>query len=286
MQLAYDAPTRPALRYYGSQWNNAKWIISQWPAHNVRVIPFAGGLNEELQAPLVKLITANDLDGRVFNFFRVLRDSRDELIDLLKLTPWHIKEYELSKIQSDNPLEDARRFFCLCWMSIQGGPVASNSGFRMQKSIEARGLSPAQDLINIDHLYTVADRLKPIQFLQIDAREIIKMYSQEKDALTWCDPPFLAETRARKEGYNNESTEQLHIDVAKLLHKVNGYALVTGYGWNKDGSKNKLYEELYESEGWQRVDKEAATNAGGKRIQSIWMSPKTYNDSLPIFSVQ
>ena len=71
-----------------------------------------------------------------------------------------------------------------------------------------------------------------------------------------------------------------------MLHKVNGYDLVTGYGWNKDGSKNKLYEELYESEGWQRVDKEAATNAGGKRIQSIWMSPKTYNDSLPIFSVQ
>ncbi len=36
-----------------------------------------------------------------------------------------------------------------------------------------------------------------------------------------------------------------------------------------------LYTELYEAHGWQRFDKEAQTNSGGKRIESVWISPRT-----------
>jgi DNA adenine methylase len=266
---------RPALRYYGSQFDNAAWIISHWPQHNVRTIPFAGGLNEELQAPLVKLITASDLDGRVCNFFAMLRDWRDDLITAIKLTPWHEAEYQLSRVVSDDPLEDARRFFFTCWMSVQGGPYPGKSGFRMQKSVDTRWSIPPSDAINIDHLYAVAERLKWIQFLQRDGREIIDLFKNTEDGLIWCDPPFLKDTRAQSTGYTIDSTIQLHRDTAELLRQARGYALITGYGWNKDGTKNGLYEELYEAHGWTRVDKEARTNSGGKRIQSIWLSPRT-----------
>lgn len=33
MNVAPDAPKRPALRYYGGKWNLAPWIISHFPPH-------------------------------------------------------------------------------------------------------------------------------------------------------------------------------------------------------------------------------------------------------------
>ena len=51
-----------------------------------------------------------------------------------------------------------------------------------------------------------------------------------------------------------------------------------------------LYTELYETHGWHRVDKEAQTNSGGKRIESLWLSPRTWkalhdiHDDLPLFA--
>ncbi|MCB0763014.1 MAG: hypothetical protein KDC12_15925, partial [Flavobacteriales bacterium] len=62
-----------------------------------------------------------------------------------------------------------------------------------------------------------------------------------------------------------------------------GYVVVSGYACD-------LYTELYESHGWHRVDKEAQTNSGGKRIESLWLSPRTYAAlfekyaDLPLFS--
>lgn len=63
---------RPALRYYGSQFNNAPWIAEYMPTHNVRAIPFMGGLNDELRWQPVKVVNATDLDGRVTHFPRRL----------------------------------------------------------------------------------------------------------------------------------------------------------------------------------------------------------------------
>lgn len=258
---------RPALRYYGSQWNNAPWIISHWPAHHTRVIPFAGGLNDELRAPRARLTNASDLDGRVINFFQVLRDRPDELVAAIHLTPWHEGEYAISQTAVADPLEYARRFWCACWMSVQGGPNPGNSGFRWQRSVDSRWSVPANDAIDLSHLYAVADRLKHIHFFQRDGRELIEMHQGNENALVWCDPPFVDDTRANGgRGYNEETSEALHRDTAVLLHKHTGHALITGYDCD-------LYQELYAD--WVRVDKVVRTS-GEDRIQSLWISPRTW----------
>lgn len=64
---------RPALRYFGSKSKLAPWIISHFPRHMSYCEPFGGGANVLLQKPRVPVETYNDLDGRVVNFFRVLR---------------------------------------------------------------------------------------------------------------------------------------------------------------------------------------------------------------------
>lgn len=267
---------RPALRYYGSQWQNAPWIIAHWPAHETRVIPFMGGLNEELRATRAKLTNASDLDGRVINYFTVVRDRPGELVKAIHLTPWHEGEYEISQVPVPDPLEDARRFWVACWCSVQGGPNPGKSGFRWTKDRAGRWSTPATDSMNIDHLFLVAERLRHIHFLKRDGLELIDAHAGVENALIWCDPPFVADTRAKtREGYTHETSEQLHRDIATLLNRIAGYAAITGYGWNEDGTKNALYENLYEANGWIRVDKECRVNSGGSRTQSLWLSPRT-----------
>lgn len=291
MKVAADAPKRPALRFYGSQWNNAPWILKHWPKHETRVIPFMGGLNEELRAPIAKVTNAADLDGRIINFFQVLRNRTDELVQALLLTPWHEGEYLISQFADPDPLEDARRFWCACWMSVSGGPVPAKSGFRWVKDRQGRFTTPASDSLNISHLYDVAMRIRHIEFLQRDGLRLIEDSADVESCLIWCDPPFVKSTRSNGAGaYAHETSETLHQDLADVLQTVSGYALVTGYGWNDDGTKNKLYEDLYERRGWARIDSERRVNGGGTRVQSLWLSSRTYDAifnqhaDLPIFT--
>lgn len=260
-------PTRPALRYYGSKWQLAAWIYQYLPPHEHRVIPFAGSLSDTLRWPVPKLETVSDLDGRVFNFFQILRDRPTELIRAIKLTPWHEREYELSREPVPDPLEDARRFWVTCWMSVQGGPNPGKSGFRFVKSREGRLSGVAKDGVQIDHLYDVAERLKHIQFLNKNALEVIKKFKNEPNALIYLDPPYIKETRAMVTGYNHESEEALHTVVAELVHDCAGYVVICGY-------TSDLYSDLYAD--WHKVNRTARVNGGGSKQETLWLPPRTW----------
>lgn len=266
--------TRPALRFHGSQWSNAEWILSLMPPHDNRYIPFAGGLNEIIRFKPAKNEVAHDTDGRIINFFQVLRTQCDELIEQILLTPWAKAEYELSHEIADSPLEDARRYWCNSWQSVQGGGQPGNSGFRWLAEAKGRRSKTSNDAVKINHLFAIAERLKSIQFACESGLDLINRTSHIDNSLYWLDPPFVHTTRANGgNGYSEEWGDGKHEELAIAIHNVTGYALITGYAYNKDGSENELYGRLYGD--WERVDKVARTNSGGERIQSIWLSPRT-----------
>lgn len=267
MKVALDAPKRPALRYYGGKFRLAPWIISFFPPHKNYVEPCCGACSVLLQKPRSPLETVNDIDGNVVNFFRVLRDRPDELIRKIRLTPWARAEYELHYWTDPDPVEKARRFWIGTTMAIGNMPFTS-SGMKVWKTEEATpGVPDVLLQLSVSHLEDTANRLKGVQIEDKAYAEIIRMYDGLGN-LFYLDPPYVSSTRATPNQYLFEWTDTDHQAAAALLRSALGYVIISGYAC-------PLYTELYEAHGWTRYDKEAQTNSGGKRIESIWLSPRT-----------
>ncbi len=267
MKVAPDAPHRPALRYYGGKWRLAPWIISHFPPHQNYVEPCGGAASVLLQKPRSPLETYNDLDGNVVNFFRVLRDQPDELIRKIRLTPWAKAEYRLSLEPCDDDVERARRFFMGNMLSISGNPNAS--GFRVCKSfVNARDrITTMFSCLDIISARLLSTPNSTVQIENDTYQRIIDRFDSD-DSVIYVDPPYVHAERTSKYEYRFEWTSTQHIHAAELLRKCTGFVIVSGYAC-------PLYTELYEEHGWKRVDKEARTNSGGKRIESLWLSPRT-----------
>jgi DNA adenine methylase len=266
--IAETTIKRPALRYYGGKWNLAPWIISHFPPHKNYVEPCGGAASVLLQKPRSPLETYNDLDGNVVNFFRVLRDRPDELIRKIRLTPWAREEYRNHyEPAPDDEVERARRFWVGSVFGISGMPFSS-SGMRMVKNTDhaPNGLLPWM-VIDVSFLEIIARRLRMVQIESKQFDQFVREYDHV-DALIYFDPPYVHSERTNISEYVFEWNDSQHIESAELMRACSGFVVVSGYAC-------PLYAELYEAHGWQRVDKEAQTNSGGKRIESLWLSPRT-----------
>ena len=255
--------SRPALKYYGGKWKTAPWIISFFPEHTNYLEPCGGAASVLLQKQPASLETYNDMDGRVVNFFKVLRENPGELIRQIRLTPWARQELMASRKLSGDPIEDARRFFVSSWQAFSH----ATQSWRCQKSYTTRQRTPSRDMIEIDHLLMIARRLQRVQLEHGDALGVIKKFDHE-ETLIYFDPPYLACVRRHVDRYAFETDDTFHGQAAELLRNAKGMVIVSGYACPE-------YQALYENHGWMRHDKNVTCNAGAKRTESIWLSPRT-----------
>lgn len=269
LMIADTTIKRPALRYYGGKWNLAPWIISHFPPHKNYVEPCGGAASVLLQKPRSPLETYNDLDGNVVNFFRVLRDRPDELIRKIRLTPWARKEFELCRNPSEDNMESARRFFISALMGVSDQAHDQSTGMRFAPRREMYYSLPVLNAIDLidDTLVMIVERLRGVQIENTDYKRVIER-GDWNTTLIYMDPPYPSSTRSASNIYLEEWTDAQHIEAASLLRACSGFVIVSGYAC-------PLYTELYEAHGWQRRDKGAQTNSGGKRIESLWLSPRT-----------
>lgn len=276
-------PKRPALRYHGSKWRIAKWIIGYFPPHECYVEPFGGGAAILLRKPRSWLEIYNDKDNQVVNFFRVLREQSDALIGAIEFTPFAKAEWELSFLNDPDPVEQARRFYVRAYMSIAGPTAQWSTGWRRQKVITKQNgkkrMTPAAiSFMKVDHLYEITERLKGVQIECDDALAVIQRYDSP-ETLFYLDPPYPSSTRGRwkRHGYTHEMTDGQHGELSTVLHNIEGMAVISGY-------RCGLYDNLYAD--WQRVDKRVRTNAArGDATESLWISPNSQGARLPLFSI-
>ena len=119
----------------------------------------------------------------------------------------------------------------------------------------------------LDNLKAASERLLHVQIENRDALRLIAETDSE-DTLFYLDPPYVFSTRTTSKAYSDEMTNDHHREFAELLYSLKGFVVLSGY-------PSKLYEELFESKGWIRIDKAAKVLGGATKTECLWLSPRT-----------
>ena len=255
---------KAAGRWYGGKWLMGKWIASHFPNHRVYVEPFGGMFSVGLQKPTSKTEIYNDLHKHAVNFWIQLRDRPQELISLIKQTEFSRETLDWAKNSGLDELDQAHRFYCQCLLTFEGGGGRS-SGTSKQRIARAQKHQH-------DHLLAIANRIQNLTIKNVDAFSIIEEYDSP-ETLFYIDPCYLPNTRSKGNNYLHDMTENDHVELAKLLNKVKGKVVVSGY-------YSQLYDSLYKN--WDCYSKQSKTTSRNKADEYLWLNFKLLGDKLSI----
>ena len=259
-----------AFPYYGGKYYQLNWLLPLLPKCHHFVEPFCGAAYVALNREPSKLETINDIDGGVINFFKVLRDNGEELIDKLRLTPYSRNEFvHAINYNGDDKVEQARCFFVKQRQAFSGIPNPSEGHWKFTKYKSGGNNPPINNINCVQRLNVIISRLLKIQIDNRPATDVI-IRNDTPDTLFYCDPPYVGSSRAKAadQVYKNEMSDDDHRELANVLHNVKGRVAISGH-------RSDLYEELYGD--WQRHDKDCFLAASNKakieskrRVDSVW----------------
>lgn len=256
--------------WYGGKYNHLDWLLPLLPEAYHYCEPFGGSAAVLLNREPSPVETYNDIDGEVVNFFRILRDQKNKLIEAIGLTPFSREEFYLA-ITEYGPhlpeLERARRFFVRARQVRTGlAQTASLGRWANCKNTSRTGMSGVVSrwLGSVKGLLEITERLLRVQIENRHALEIIKLYDSPK-TLFYCDPPYPHQARGDNKAYIFEMTDAEHIELAKVLTQVKGKVAVSGY-------RCDLMDKLYK--GWRCVEAQAKKCHSVKqlRVETLWMN--------------
>ena len=247
-----------AFGWYGGKYSHLDWLLPLLPDSRHFCEPFGGSAAVLINRVPAPVETYNDLDGDLVNFFRVLREQKDELIESIGLTPFSREEFELSIDSQSKEIADverARQFFIRARQVRTGLAQSASSGRWAHCKLTSRaGMAGAVSrwLGSVEGLSEVAQRLLRVQIEHDNAIEVIKRYDSEH-TLFYCDPPYVHSSRGDSNAYKFEMSDEEHVKLANVLREVGGKVALSGY-------ECELMDELYFD--W------FVTNAPVKRISS------------------
>lgn len=269
--VATARPTRPMLRYHGGKFRLAPWLLRFFPPHRMYVEPFAGAASMLMQKPRADAECINDLDDRVVNVFRVLRDPEQaaRLRRRLELTPFARAEFEACYAsRSDCAVERAALTIALSFMGHGTDAIGRGyrTGFRC-KDTEGRAL-PSNEWANWpEQVPAFVERLRGVAIENRCAIEVIARLDGPA-TLLYVDPPYPHHTRTAavgKHGYRHEMSDQQHRELAAVLHDCAGMVVISGYAC-------QLYDrDLYA--GWERHERACLADGARPRVEVIWLNP-------------
>lgn len=262
--------TAPALRYHGAKFRLAPWIMSFFPSHRCYVEPFGGAAGVLLQKPRAYAEVYNDLDDEITNFFRVLREQPDALIEQIQLTPYARAEFDLAYESTTCPIERARRTAVRAQMGFgSAGATKGTTGFRIDTK---RPYATAQHLWERypEQIAAVAARMQGVLIENRPAIEVMQAHD-EPETLHFVDPPYVFETRSERnvaQGcYRHEMTDAQHAELLNTLEQLQGMVVLCGY-------PSKLYSTTMPH--WRQHSTTARMSAGrgtGLRTECVWINP-------------
>ena len=250
------------MKYPGSKWGLARWIIQFFPPHHSYLEPFFGSGAVLFNKPRSDIETVNDLDANVINLFRWVKDDPERLAHEIYYTPYSRQVYEEAfQIVSEDSLQKAVNFYIRSNLGHGFRTTGEKSGWK--NDIQGRERSYAsQDWCNLpDKIRQAAERLRGVQIECLPAVELIRRLNFA-NVLVYCDPPYMLQTRHGKQ-YRCEMEDKAHEELLDTLLQHKGYILISGYD-------TELYRDMLQ--GWHREETTAWTQARRQKKEVLWMN--------------
>jgi DNA adenine methylase len=253
----------PVIKWPGSKWRLARWIVAQLPPHRFYCEPFFGSGAVLLTKDRSDREYLNDRSGRVVNLFRVLRDQTEALCRVIELTPWAREEFETCSagLEEGDAVEQARRFLVANWQQVG---VEENDGHRRNGWRTSRTSGcPAISWTRLPYRIAVtAERLRGVNIECRPALDVIQRYAYP-EMLFYCDPPYPLDSRGGAL-YHHEMSDQDHRDLLQALRSHPGPVLLSSYHCS-------LYAEMLGD--WECREHTARDQTGEHRQEILWCNP-------------
>lgn len=262
------------IKYPGSKWSIAKWIINFFPNHHSYLEPFFGSGAILFNKPRSHIETINDLDGDAVNLFEWVKKDPERLVREIYYTPYARQVYEESfgRIPG-NSLYKAVNFLIRSNMSHGHRTNGEKVGWKNDVAGRERSYD-AKDWTELpEKICKTAERLRGVQIECLPAIDVIQRFNRS-NVLIYADPPYLLGTRTGKQ-YRKEMEDKDHIDLLEVLRGHKGKVLISGYD-------SKLYRDMLQ--GWHREENYCYTQSGSSRKEVLWMNfePEGQQMRLPI----
>lgn len=238
---------RPLAGYVGGKYYLVKTLLQLIPPHEVYVEVFGGMANLLFNKEPSKVEVYNDIDGELVNLFKVVRDKIDEFekkFDFIlysrQIYREFLHDYKRGKHYQYDDVERAFRYFYLLNASFSG---KIGGGWGHSKIIN----HTCAFVSKIERLREYHNRLKNVAIENLDFREILQRYDS-KNTLFYLDPPYYLPARRSKKLYQYEMSDDDHRDLLKLVKKLKGKWMLSGY-------HNELYDQ--ELRDYYYIEKEA-----------------------------
>jgi DNA adenine methylase len=256
----------PPLKWHGGKHYLATRIMALMPRHLHYVEPYFGGGavllardpdDQSLWLAPHKGVSevANDLNGRLVNFWRVLQDEENfrRFVRMAQAIPLSRTEWEAAHSHvatRDDQVLDALGFFVDCRQSRSGLMKGFTPITRRRTRREMNG-NVSEWLSAVDGLPDIHARLRRVLIENIPAIDLIQR-EDTPGTLLYCDPPYLHETRKAPTAYEFEMTEADHEELLHVLCQCTGKVMLSGY-------PSELYDRRLA--GWSRHTFDLPNNA-------------------------
>ena len=266
--MQFVSSKKIAFGWYGGKWSHLDWLLPLLPQSVHFCDVFGGSASVLINRAPSPVETYNDIDGELVNFFRVLRDNKNALVEAIGLTPFSREELSLAcgpQVPGLSDTERARRFFVRARQVRTGlAQTASEGRWAHCKLTSRAGMAGAVSrwLGSVESLPEIAQRLLRVQIENAPALEVISRYD-DAQTFFYCDPPYVHETRGDSKAYRFEMTNADHTALAECLHKVRAKVALSGY-------RGSLYDTLYRD--WNRIEAPAKMchSVKQERTEVLW----------------
>lgn len=258
---------RPILKYPGSKWRMADWIVSLMPEHKSYLEPFFGSGAVFFNKPPSRIETINDLDGEIVNLFRMVREHPHILARAVTLTPYSRDEYEKAweqfktRCEEEDPIERARLTLVRYWQT-HGSCSRYKSGWKHDRAGREYAYAVRDWCKLPERLVDAMERLKDAQIEQRPAVEVISRFNNP-DVLIYADPPYVLSTRKGKQYSVEMAKDSEHAELLEALMAHTGPVILSGYD-------NELYNDTLQ--GWMKLHHKAQADQGLARMETVWLN--------------